>query len=230
MKNKTGKYLKYAFGEIILVVIGILIALQINNWSESRKNRQLSQDFHYRLAEELYSISDRFYSDEERAKQLVSYIQKSVHILNEGYLTPSKKDSLDYTLQNYFQFVRIEGKIKTFQEMESTGNIGLIYNTELKEDTFEFLAYLESISKVYDQMADQVNSTEIIDKHVTIIIKEGTVQSTLVYDFEDLANDKFLINRMSRFGYFWQTKQFFSKTLAEMSKKLGDDYLKQAND
>ena len=34
--NKTGKYLKYAIGEIILVVIGILIALQINNWNEDR--------------------------------------------------------------------------------------------------------------------------------------------------------------------------------------------------
>ncbi len=38
-QNKTGKYLKYAIGEIILVVIGILIALQINNWNEARKLR-----------------------------------------------------------------------------------------------------------------------------------------------------------------------------------------------
>ncbi len=36
-KNKTAKYLKYAIGEIVLVVIGILIALQINNWNEDRK-------------------------------------------------------------------------------------------------------------------------------------------------------------------------------------------------
>tara|TARA_R110001632_G_scaffold83134_3_gene184230 strand:- start:10037 stop:10732 length:696 start_codon:yes stop_codon:yes gene_type:complete len=36
-KNKTGKYLKYAIGEIVLVVIGILIALSINNWNEERK-------------------------------------------------------------------------------------------------------------------------------------------------------------------------------------------------
>ena len=36
-QNKTGKYLKYAIGEIVLVVIGILIALQINNWNENRK-------------------------------------------------------------------------------------------------------------------------------------------------------------------------------------------------
>ena len=33
-KGKTGKYFKYAIGEIILVVIGILIALQINNWND----------------------------------------------------------------------------------------------------------------------------------------------------------------------------------------------------
>jgi len=37
MENKTAKYFKYAIGEIILVVIGILIALQINNWNENRK-------------------------------------------------------------------------------------------------------------------------------------------------------------------------------------------------
>jgi len=39
MENKTGKYFKYAIGEIILVVIGILIALSINNWNEKRQNK-----------------------------------------------------------------------------------------------------------------------------------------------------------------------------------------------
>jgi len=36
-RNNTGKYLKYAIGEIILVVIGILIALSINNWNGLKK-------------------------------------------------------------------------------------------------------------------------------------------------------------------------------------------------
>jgi len=39
IENKTGKYFKYVIGEIILVVIGILIALQINNWNENRKHK-----------------------------------------------------------------------------------------------------------------------------------------------------------------------------------------------
>ena len=40
MVNKTGKYLKYAVGEIALVMIGILLALQVNNWNENRKNQK----------------------------------------------------------------------------------------------------------------------------------------------------------------------------------------------
>ena len=39
-ENRFNKYLLYAFGEIILVVIGILIALQINNWNESKQNHK----------------------------------------------------------------------------------------------------------------------------------------------------------------------------------------------
>jgi hypothetical protein len=41
MENKTSKYFKYAIGEILLVMIGILLALQVNNWNESRKDRKV---------------------------------------------------------------------------------------------------------------------------------------------------------------------------------------------
>ena len=44
-KNKTGKYLKYAIGEIVLVVLGILIALSINNWNQSRKQDVAENEF-----------------------------------------------------------------------------------------------------------------------------------------------------------------------------------------
>ncbi len=48
-KNKTGQYLKYAIGEIILVVIGILIALSINNWNNKVQDEKLSNLYYQEL-------------------------------------------------------------------------------------------------------------------------------------------------------------------------------------
>ncbi len=43
--GKTNRYFKYAIGEIILVVIGILIALQINNWNQSQKEKNIEAQY-----------------------------------------------------------------------------------------------------------------------------------------------------------------------------------------
>ncbi len=80
-KNKTGKYLKYAIGEIILVVIGILIALSINNWNENRKIQeneitileQLNTDLKKNL-EELVEIKSIFTQSENNSKSFLLFL------------------------------------------------------------------------------------------------------------------------------------------------------------
>lgn len=52
-ENKFRKYLIYAIGEIVLVVIGILIALSINNWNENRKLLKSKTEYYKQLVEEL---------------------------------------------------------------------------------------------------------------------------------------------------------------------------------
>ena len=56
-EGKTGKYFKYAIGEIILVVIGILIALSINNWNEDRKAEKLANENYLNLITSLQQDS-----------------------------------------------------------------------------------------------------------------------------------------------------------------------------
>jgi len=42
--NKPLKYMRYAIGEIVLVMVGILLALQVNNWNEGQKERLLENE------------------------------------------------------------------------------------------------------------------------------------------------------------------------------------------
>jgi hypothetical protein len=55
MENKIGKYFKYAIGEISLVVLGILIALQLNSWKEENTEKKLVKQFISSLIEDLKS-------------------------------------------------------------------------------------------------------------------------------------------------------------------------------
>lgn len=69
-ENKAGKYFKYAVGEILLVVIGILIALQINNWNEERNNQATLKQFLMEFREELkLNIQDFKFSIKEIDEQ-----------------------------------------------------------------------------------------------------------------------------------------------------------------
>ena len=72
MENKTGKYFKYAIGEIILVVIGILIALQINNWNENRKNYAKSKNYLTEIESDLKKDTINFNSGIETLNGLIA--------------------------------------------------------------------------------------------------------------------------------------------------------------
>lgn len=72
-EGKTGKYLKYAIGEIILVVIGILIALQINDWSSQKKRNQLETI----LLSEISAEIDKVYQDATQDLKLLKFGQRS---------------------------------------------------------------------------------------------------------------------------------------------------------
>ena len=96
MENKTGKYFKYAIGEIILVVIGILIALQINNWNESRK---LQEEINTYLNQKLVNLSE----DQNRLVELKEFrlnsARKSKQLLELGLTKTNVFDVIKATKQ-----------------------------------------------------------------------------------------------------------------------------------
>ncbi len=89
-ENKTGKYLKYAIGEIVLVVIGILIALSINNWNENRKlqNEELKLlfDIKTNLETNLFNFENDTLLNHQDVKQYLKieeYINNNLPYNNE---------------------------------------------------------------------------------------------------------------------------------------------------
>ena len=82
MENKTGKYFKYAIGEIILVVIGILIALQINNWNENRLKNNSVKTYLTNLIQDLKEDQNKL--DQMYAWQSFKYYSMQYLLKIEG--------------------------------------------------------------------------------------------------------------------------------------------------
>ena len=219
MKNQTGKYFKYAIGEIILVVIGILIALQINNWNQKRLEKRKSIEYHKRIAEELDLKVDNFKWDSIRGSNITKHLISSVKILEKDKISQEEIDTLDFTLKNYFQFVQIDGTLNSFEEIQSSGDLGLIYNQDLRKSINYYIARLSAISKIYNQLSSQVNETTLTDKYIRNDVKLFS-ETEIKFDPKELKKDKVLINQLSRFAEHWKTKVQFSGRLIFMSKNL----------
>jgi hypothetical protein len=141
-ENKFSKYMLYAIGEIILVVIGILIALQINNWNESRKNNIIENEYYCRLLEdfELDRRNIKRLSDESDYK-----IKKSKALLLD---LPKKEKSKEYLIDNYIQALRTNAfapsKV-TILDITSSSKLNLIKNDSLKKTLIRYYAELDNL-------------------------------------------------------------------------------------
>ena len=140
MENKTNKYLKYAIGEIILVVIGILIALQINNWNEQRKEQKNARTFAKNLADDLRQDIEMI---EFRIQQISERIIK-VDSISEFFRFKkiSEVDNLDVIYQiNYSYGYRPYTWFKsTIEEIKNSGGLKIIKNDSLRSSIINYYA------------------------------------------------------------------------------------------
>ncbi|MBT8449752.1 MAG: hypothetical protein KJO69_08680 [Gammaproteobacteria bacterium] len=131
-EGRFGKYALYASGEILLVVIGILIALQINNWNESRIAE--IQEFSY-----LNRLLEENRQDIQTFKENVSALEKGIDTITE--FANALNNQVDNTellqrANDYFAYGSIypifTSSTSTFDDLSSTGNLSLIKNEKLR--------------------------------------------------------------------------------------------------
>ena len=143
-ENKTGKYLIYAIGEIILVVIGILIALQINNWNDSKNQSKKELEFLVNLENDLKS--DIAYM--MRHDSTYAILEREAEIgLNLFYKAKTIKDidSIETLTGQIWNELYINQN--TYSEMINSGNLYSMKNKNLKEAIMTY--YLDADAYKY---------------------------------------------------------------------------------
>ncbi|MGB5188613.1 hypothetical protein [Robiginitalea sp.] len=149
--NKFSKYLLYAIGEILLVVIGILLALQINSMYESQENRLKERGYLVQLTDELRSeiqylkyLKAEFTSDSESLKRITSQWQSGNSIVKD-----SSQYLIDYSsvgLKNPWYTEPV-----TWTLLQQTGDLTLIQNNALKNNLFVYYSTLKKGADNYLQ-------------------------------------------------------------------------------
>tara|TARA_R110000765_G_scaffold98045_1_gene184300 strand:+ start:3470 stop:4219 length:750 start_codon:yes stop_codon:yes gene_type:complete len=115
-QNKPLKYLRYALGEIVLVMIGILLALQVNNWNEARKNQQELRNFLQGIVVDMKRDIRQVEIVNEELKEENERIKSFLNLDDYSGFT---RDSLEQSLET-FNF-QMDYKINSFYMLRDSG-------------------------------------------------------------------------------------------------------------
>jgi len=203
MKNQTGKYFKYAIGEIILVVIGILIALQINNWNEKRK-----------------VVQDVSHTKIALKKELEKIIGRASYIIDIGY-----------QLSEVLQEVKTTGELRTRSTSNSFYGKFELFDTfvfELNSDILtEFVSLEKSLTYRDEELLELAKSLKNVMKERIIWEAKATDLSLQRFkEFSDelpwFYNNDSLSNKL-RSDYIKDNPIFKNKAIHYLNFQLNEN-------
>jgi hypothetical protein len=202
-KNKIGQYLKYAIGEIILVVIGILIAVGINNWNQSRKDRKVE-------FKTLREISSGLNQDLKDVKSNINGHRTGLDCIAFWRdIINHKKVDVDST-EYYYRFLTrdflIAQNISGYETLKSKG-LELIKDDSLRLEIITLYeisySYIRKLEEEYNELQFQENYFKEINQLIVpnlIFDSDGEITSVkLPLNLNDMEAKKLQ-------SYLWKIK------------------------
>lgn len=198
-KNQMGKYFKYAIGEILLVVIGILIALQINNWNEGRKQdieqKALLKKFSQDLLEDYsnYETNMQEYSETNALHQNLFDM-----VLNDSILSSETPE-----------FIR---RSMFFNPVSKDNNPNITTNVDDDDIRKSIQIYFRDINET---------KNSVMEYRAVIVEMRDYLRRQGVHNFSDWANGRQFTNVISVEDLSKLSNEtFFQQLLFEASLKL----------
>lgn len=159
-QNRVSRYLAYAVGEILLVMIGILLALQVNNWNDWRKNQEEKITL-------LKAIKQEFQGNLERIKnhreELVLRNKYGLAVLN---ISAGQQSNIPMDSVRYYASLLIFPQTplltkSTIEEAVSSGKFGML-DSELAIQLSMYLDYLEGFREMNNGLSQNETAHDFI--------------------------------------------------------------------
>ena len=158
--NSPLKYARYAIGEIVLVVIGILIALQINNWNEDRKEKLQEKKI-------LANLKDEFQENYQNLKYKDSILKTTIKNLETVFEELQGKEKL-YRNQELDNILSLALGSPTWvpsefilYDLKSSGNLTKLHNDKLKKLLYEWSRFFSELDET--QKMIEASNTQLIN-------------------------------------------------------------------
>jgi exonuclease VII small subunit len=231
-ENKISRYLLYATGETVLVVIGILIALQINNWNENRKSVEKEVDNLENLKTELTRSLGELKVDKNR---ILTYYRSTENIYNYIQNKPVPVDSMFVDFYRSVQFSFTFPISSTYETFKS-GNLELIRSEDLRALITD--VYESGYKRIQTKVNTRRNAARLLFPYyqknfrTRIISKEDPVKAVsylgIPNDYVTLINDseyesliaEALVGRRMEIRDFERTIELVEACIEEIEKYL----------
>jgi hypothetical protein len=149
VEKKFNKYLLYAIGEIVLVVLGILIALRINNWNTNKVKKQEEKISYINIRQQV--VDDK--NDLQKEKNFNNYFYLAYQYANKIIIAKdrSKTDSLALITMGLSQYSDFNRNSNIYETLVNSGDLKLLKNSEITssiqqlETTYIYVNKLENM-------------------------------------------------------------------------------------
>ena len=226
-QNRFSKYLIYAVGEIVLVVIGILIALSINNWNENRKERQEETAILTALEADLIESKKRLNSTLKQQNKVIKNNALMLDILEHKVDVNEHLDSIGEIFNwGFLVFHRAEPVTGAYDAMTGAGKTALIQNQDLSRLLAE---YFTEIKMGYeDHEYGMIVTQLVLDRTASyngplhVQNRRNLGRSKEILEATDrLVNDQSLLGLLARkSGIEWRRRSRQKKLLSYVDELL----------
>jgi hypothetical protein len=188
-EGKTGKYIKYAIGEIVLVVIGILIALSINNWNEMRKASIVEIEILKEIKSSLQKDLDNLKGNSRTQNGI---LRSQSLILNWIEKDLDYEDSLSRHFRNATNIGIFRPNASTFESLKQMG-LRTITNDSLRNKILNLYENeYNSHSTIYNLLIEEIDNLSAISYKFFKLEGQPILKFTLIDENKLKTNDEYI--------------------------------------